>query len=632
MSILNINYVSTACGTGKSTKFREYIAANPNNKYLIVLPTIELGNEFKSKLEALNVRDVYCINEKTKLDSQTVSNAIEDKLIFFNGVDHNDEPIKNCVLIITHESFKNGIKWRRHVSDWELYLDEIIATDGSHKFTLPNTTNLFTDFINPELDTQGNKIVYGNVYRLIHNPDILSQHQTAKNQKRDDIVQLVQDMETFHDAFVDIEEWTRIVDDAIIIPDDAINSKYGNQKNTIIVSTMLNPNIFNGFKSVNIMCANFEQTMLYQWFKKIHEVNFVEHRDITDSIKIKKHTNGHRIKALVLSEKFYSIHQRNKALKEPEFINGVLVKTIGDKLGMMTVKELKCDFGYTVNNDFTVENGFISREQLEKYGIKIDTICYGRNDWMNIKKAYCGVALNKTPEHIKNLKSLGFTSDEIKIANICENNYQTVCRTSIRTDDESEVIFLFSDMFTAKIVMAYWENAPEPKYVDGAIMNYVPLTQTEKDKRVKSKKLIGAGFNGSAIDLIQHLSKIATNNIKTYNESFDVLPNVNTTDYNYIVMNINGDPDDFRIKANTRKAKFAAIVYDTFRVNGYTAIVFLKHGTNKTAAIEAFKVMGFDIDGSYLFAPSQLNNEDFLFEKLNCSESRMLEKSTLEVI
>ena len=40
----NIHYVSAACGAGKTHIICDEIAANPNAKYIVVLPTMQLGS------------------------------------------------------------------------------------------------------------------------------------------------------------------------------------------------------------------------------------------------------------------------------------------------------------------------------------------------------------------------------------------------------------------------------------------------------------------------------------------------------------------------------------------------------------------------------------------------------------
>lgn len=74
---ISIEYASAPCGAGKTHAICEYISKNIDKKFLIVLPTIELGDDYCLKLEAKGVKTIVCNNNS--LTSGSVAKKLKKK-------------------------------------------------------------------------------------------------------------------------------------------------------------------------------------------------------------------------------------------------------------------------------------------------------------------------------------------------------------------------------------------------------------------------------------------------------------------------------------------------------------------------------------------------------------------------
>lgn len=70
-----VNYVSAPCGAGKTHAICDYIAKNITEKFMVVLPTIDLSNDYAKNLKDRKVPFVSCIN------GSNVSKKIEEAII-----------------------------------------------------------------------------------------------------------------------------------------------------------------------------------------------------------------------------------------------------------------------------------------------------------------------------------------------------------------------------------------------------------------------------------------------------------------------------------------------------------------------------------------------------------------------
>lgn len=131
---ISIEYVSAPCGAGKTHAICDYIAKNIIEKFIVVLPTIDLSTDYAKNLKDRKVPFVSCIN------GSNVSKKIEEAIIEFNR--DND----GGVLIITQAGFRTS-KYIQHSESWNLIMDEILVIDEIREFQIPYTLNTLTDYV-----------------------------------------------------------------------------------------------------------------------------------------------------------------------------------------------------------------------------------------------------------------------------------------------------------------------------------------------------------------------------------------------------------------------------------------------------------------------------------------------------
>lgn len=458
---MNINILSAPAGSGKTHTMSKQIAFNSDEKYLIVLFTKQLSNQWHIDLKDKNI----CYIDRVDTDNHNfVSNQIEQTIIAHN--DNND----GGVVLITYQALLNGKKWWHLLKDWNLVIDEIPNSTDLKSFNISYSHNFsFNKFIDVERDGFGEPILfYNELYKLrVINNDIVKQNYDECYEKTKN---LVRDMVLF-DAYVESKNWDDVIIKNIIIDDKA----GGKEENQLNVITVLTPRLFNHFKTKTILGANFNRSMLCQlWARLFPEVKWWQDTSILQSLQYQYHKNSNRLKFVVLTDKFYSIHQRNKKFDG--------YQCFGNKLADMAANTLKNDFLYVVNNNFY-------SKELHSTGEQIPVISHGSNAFKDKHKMYFGVALNLTPSHERVLKAFGLSRDEIRIARVCEIAYQSIMRTSLRDLNATEqVIIVVNDGLLPVTLKELYFNDCEIEYHPECFYSGVALSKQEQNKRCYEKK------------------------------------------------------------------------------------------------------------------------------------------------
>ena len=604
---ISIEYVSAPCGAGKTHAICDYIAKNIIEKFIVVLPTIDLSTDYAKNLKDRKVPFVSCIN------GSNVSKKIEEAIIEFNR--DND----GGVLIITQAGFRTS-KYIQHSESWNLIMDEILVIDEIREFQIPYTLNTLTDYVFIDENFKNDYL-----YKLDHKENLL---RLNADKNLADTKKLVSDMASNYEAFVEKNNWNKLVDRKEITNDCDGNNGYGNQENIISIVTMLSPSIVGKYKSVTILGANIDKSMLVEWWSNRHGISFVKNNTIFSMLRYNSHNNGQRLDLVYLMEKNFSKTQRNKIINE--VIDTVQCDTYGEKLAQMAIKVLGKDYLYITNNDFD------DQRLADSGGTKAKVISHGSNDYDNFHKFYFSAALNKTPSHTRILNALGFNDDFLKRATVVEVTYQGLMRTSLRNPNATEpVICVVNDQFTAITLAEYFPNC-NVRSPENTIMKDIPFDQVDKNRRHHVNQTLKSNFkNISPIKFSKFLNTIARNNIVRHNEPVKKIPKeiVNLDDgYSFVVINFEGNIDDYKAVATNNK--LASIVYSSIKVEGYTAAIFLKDTSSYDINLNLIPMLNSNnirVYGDELFAPSYDDKGDCEFFKINCDRLTTLERCALNI-
>ena len=603
---IDINVVSAPCGAGKTFAICKKIAEDVDGKYLIVVPTLKLSEQYQKALEKENVEFINSVNS-SKNPGESVSARIQKKI-----KDFNDNGLGGAVIIT--QAALNSQKFIPNKGRWNLILDEIPGIDNVHQYVVPYNHKFITNFIEIDSDFEDEN---PSKLKLIDKPtnELLSR---ANDEFDGKIKKLVADMHNNgHESFVNKANWKKIVEDNEVTPDHLTNPSYENEKNTITIVTMLSPKIIEEFKSVTIMGANFEYSMLFKWWGEYYGIAFYHDNSILNSLRFRSHTNGDRLKIFYLMESNFSKTQRNKITEE--IIDNIECPIgLGDKLAKMAISILKDGFIYAVNNDF-------DNVELKNAGEKIAVISHGMNEYDDYNKAYFGAALNKKPAHNRILNDLGFDNQYIKSAHIVEVAYQFLMRSSLRKHEcHDDVIFVVNDEYTARAIAELFPGCSVAP-ADGLIVKDAPFNSHERTKRSIASKLIATGHKGKVVDFVSYMSQISTNNIVKSGEKSSMIKSDKIwieNDLKVVSVNFKGELDRFYKMCLNRK--ITGFAYSSHKVSGYTAGIIVKSDYAISNMNEIFTFHDLMPDGNYFFVPSYTSGQGKQkMVKANCTQKSM---------
>lgn len=508
------------------------------------------------------------------------------------------------------------VKFIPFKENWTILIDETFVIDELIKFQIPHTKDTLTDFVSVDSNYDNDFL-----YKLQHNEKLLKLNidQNLKLTR-----ELVSDMASYYDAFVEINNWDKLVSNEEITPDSNSSYQYGNQDNVLFILKILTPKIVTGYKSVIILGANIPDSMLYGCWSKLYNVKFVPNTEIANNLLYLSHQNGSRLTIKYLSELDFSKNQRNKIINED--VNGIKCLDVGAKLAQLAIKEFNSEeFLYTINNDFDDEHLKISG------GTKVSVMSRGSNKYTEYNNIYFSTALNKNNYHMRMLNSLGLNKDFIQRANVVEAAYQFLMRSSLRTPDSNDdVVFICNDKFTAVEIFKFFDNC-SLLAIDSLTVKKIPYESVDRNRRLKAN----AAFNSTTttytpMEFTIFMKKLSNNNIVRAGDAPKEIPKkkiILNAGYSFVVINFEGNIENF--KSVALKNKIASVVYSAIDTIGYTAAIFLKDASNYDSNLTLLPLLNtYDINvyGDKLYAPSYITKGDSEFHKIYCDRTATIEK------
>ena len=489
--IIKIHYVDGLCGSGKTYGLGKYIQQSPNqHKFIITTPSRILATQIYDQFIALGIEQVYKIHSPDKSTSASASNVISEimlKIDLINTLGHG-------VIICTQQAFPR-IEFFENDQSWTLVIDEIPTIDNFDAPTLPYNHNLLSKYITLVEETDNTKGLYE-----IHSKDIkMHSNHDDVNKVFKHIVDDINDPN--YRCYTDKASWDKLVKHNQVTADTLQDAEYGNKLNKLYFLRLLQPTIYQEFKQVIIMGANFTQSLLYEYWSVFCNVQFIPFHEITTNLRYTKYENGHRLTIRYLQEGNWSKTSADK------MVNGK------SKLNHFAdlVEEFMEDraFIYMTNNDD-------SREFT--HGKKAPVISHGINHFSDIDNIYFSPALNNQPKHNTMLGELGIDNAFIKRAMFHEVAHQAIMRTSLRRRDcLNPVTAIVSDKTTAEAIARQFPGCNIGP-INGCIKKVIGLSNTEKQSKSRLAKLIETHDLNSLV--IQHQCEtLGLTNVTAVNDS-----------------------------------------------------------------------------------------------------------------
>ena len=202
--------------------------------------------------------------------------------------------------------------------------------------------------------------------------------------------------------------------------------KDGDKTKLSFFSIMM-PTVLDGFSSVTLASANFQDSFAYQLWNRLG-VDFSEDKKMASLLRFQKHTNGHLITIKYAIENNWSKKLRDSKIKpdtddETTYLDAYVA---GIKAEFPDVF-----FAYQANKD-------VSQNVFGENGHRLPNVPHGLNTFSHINNIAFLSSLNPHPEVFAFLKTFGINKEAVRRAIYYQGGYQSVLRTSIRDPNNKE--------------------------------------------------------------------------------------------------------------------------------------------------------------------------------------------------
>lgn len=396
-----INFLADPVGSGKTTAAIEHIHLNTNESHIFVSPTKLLAKDIEKRMKAdLAGEDIAnnikLITGDTIAEDTTVYEALKTKINEVEVKDHH-------ILIITTQGLRGMLPTfsPRLKSFYNLYLDEGIDALDNKKATMgKDRVKDLLKFLDIGDDTGLITIKAGF-------------EKTMKLAALGDDTALGDDGGIVHTKFVPIAKMLT----------NGLHDVYGSiHENSIRCVGMLRPDSLTGFKSVTMIVAMFEQSLLAKYWRYSHGIKFTK---LDHDVEL---CDTHKQKGPLISI-YHMLDERDcasRAVLSTRYEDGRVIDYIVKKVESF-FNERHEEYCYSLNDYF---------KKLKKTminGKPMPTICAGLNSWEKEDNvAALATVLPETWAKDIIIKLLGEDGNAFYSDWRLANTYQTIGRCSLR--------------------------------------------------------------------------------------------------------------------------------------------------------------------------------------------------------
>jgi len=320
----------------------------------------------------------------------------------------NDADAEGQIVFATHAVLSYVPYWANK-RDWHVLVDEDLQVLRHKCHQLPQTHSIITDHIALE--------PHNSIYGRVVVRDMEELRTKGRNRDEDELIgQVAEAIRTltnpYWDSFVNIEQFEKL--------------RKGASKH-LSIHSVLKPAVLEGFGSVFIAAADFQNTLQYRlWADK--GVRFKEDREFASGLKFQSHPNGDLIDIYYVMESPWSKKTRDKVADGAEENDTNLHRIARATAGLFGTERVVWQANKAVPETLFGPNS-----------VRLPNKPHGLNSYADIHNIAFVSALNPTPDHCRFLESLGLVSEEVRTAIYHAAVYQSVLRTSIRDTTNSQV-------------------------------------------------------------------------------------------------------------------------------------------------------------------------------------------------
>lgn len=301
------------------------------------------------------------------------------------------------VVMATHQVLPR-IPFLADARAWDLVIDEVPQVDREQAHIVPTTH----PFITNHLQVEQHDGVYGRI--KLTEPEAIK--AIARNSDEDELLEQFRETATIltskhWPSYVHLEQFAKLM--------------MGTGK-ALNIHSILSPSIVNGFASVFIAGANFEDTGLFALWSKMG-IQFKEDTNFAKGLRYRTHANG----------KLATIH----FAMERNWSRNLLEQSTDGKPNLERLRDA-AKLVFEDREFLWQANKSVPDNFFKGAGQRLPNNPLGLNEFDNIHDVVFLSALNPSPTHGKFLLSRGMTPSEIERQGYCGVAYQAIMRTSLR--------------------------------------------------------------------------------------------------------------------------------------------------------------------------------------------------------
>lgn len=389
-----IHYLSALCGAGKTYQLIDKACELANQGFIVlfVQPTIELINKTIEN-ELLTRHDAPL---HIKFYREKGGGSVSRQLI-----QHLNEP-PDCghIVFVTHQVLPFIGFWPNR-SDVHLVIDEALQVAKHDCLRIPITHRLITDYIEV--------FAYNSIYsQIVGMPEM---EEIAKNEVRDQVQEFFRGpaqtlINPNWKSFVNTQQFEGLKDEDV---------------KTLSVHSILRPQMLQGFASVTMASAKFEDTLIFNLWRN-EGVDFKEDGGLNQKLRFSHHQNGSLVALKYLVEENWSKQLQNKSCEPEDPNGGTYLQGMADAIR----KEFDGQpFVYQANKS-AVDLSFGSN------ATRLPNLPHGLNYYSGYDRIAFLSAINPRSGHYRFLRTRGITDEAVRRALAYATAYQSVMRISIR--------------------------------------------------------------------------------------------------------------------------------------------------------------------------------------------------------
>ncbi|WP_379921710.1 hypothetical protein [Erythrobacter sp. R86502] len=406
---MQFHIISRGCGQGK-TQAVLGLMANTQDRYVLAQPSLRLVTQSHSDLLGKNA------NARAQVITSNTNSGVQQSIreaMMRPGLLAQSPNL----LFVTHQGVMDLKGADR--SSWNLVVDEIPSATQHMEYKLKLTRRWVTRHLSI-------RDGIGDTYELVIRPGHVDAVETMlRDARKDTLAEALMGLwsvllNPHYRVYVTKAEWLA-------------KGKTARGDVELNAHAVLQPSVFDGWKSVTLLGANAHESRLVQIWKQMG-VEFASHPSIPDMSH--QASTGMRLTINYLTNKTWTRHLRNVSLGRNGF----------DDLIHKLLPYLPDDYIWTANNADSgkVENILVGR--------KLPPVSHGLNSYRSINAAVTLGSFNDDLSHSKFLWSAFQLSDEdLFRSQAGEMAYQMVMRTSLRvTNSNAPVAAFVPDWRTAE--------------------------------------------------------------------------------------------------------------------------------------------------------------------------------------